>query len=308
MEGAKQMALKVKVDGWKLLDFVAASPPHSAKLLALRHANIAVVVDGSGTTFLAPGGLILAATKMIHSANAGAYLDKLVHITKFSRIIAQELIDAAYAKLEGAGGSLASIPTSNASVAGSPSEQIVALESIAAEQKAKKASQVAKSIAEAQGPIKAMDLLSNKKSKKVVPEPKAIQPWGVYQGSASDPVVPLRQGRFLYQPVSGQASRYFLVAADEALQVGARYEESHNKLSVRVEGQKLDVIADTLKEAGFKVVKSGAVPYASIHISSGPSNVYIQRDLGAVLGFIVGVHGHPWLTPPPMAAIVAAFH
>jgi len=110
--------------------------------------------------------------------------------------------------------------------------------------------------------------------------------------------VSLSDAGHLYQPVKGTSagSRYFLVAANDHLRVGARWRPTHNSLSIRVEGDSFAKHIGNIQAAGFDT-KHG---YASLHLSC-PTELVARKALGAViLGLGVTIE-----TPMPDLAVIA---
>ncbi len=131
------------------------------------------------------------------------------------------------------------------------------------------------------------------------PTPATVK-WPVFDKAKMKTAEPvqLSEAGQLYQPVKGTSagSRYFLVAANDQLRIGARWRPSHDSLSIRVEGDSFGKHQKNITEAGFDA-KSG---YASLHLSC-PNETVARKALGAVLlGLGVALE-----TPMPDLSVIA---
>ena len=110
--------------------------------------------------------------------------------------------------------------------------------------------------------------------------------------------VQLAEAVALYQPVRGTSanSRYFLVAANDYLRIGARWRPKHNSLSIRIEGEGFTKHKKNITEAGFEPKKD----YASLHLACTTETV-ARKALGAV---IMGL-GVTIETPIPDLSVIA---
>lgn len=112
------------------------------------------------------------------------------------------------------------------------------------------------------------------------------------------PLVKLIDATALYQPVSSSSagSRYFLVAGNEKIKVGARWKSG--TLSVRIEGTGMKELSSQLSDIGFD--DPGSQSYVSLHLSIGADDALARKALGAIL---LGL-GVPWRTAMPNLDVV----
>lgn len=149
-------------------------------------------------------------------------------------------------------------------------------------------------------PQSALAMLPKQKGEAGVPGPAPVLKWPIFDKAkmkTADPVS-LTEASALYQPVKGTSagSRYFLVAANDHLRIGARWRPAHHSLSIRVEGDGFSKYTGNVSAAGFDT-KSG---YASLHLSC-PTEIVARKALGAVLmGLGVNLE-----TPLPDLAVIA---
>ena len=96
------------------------------------------------------------------------------------------------------------------------------------------------------------------------------------------PLTKLRDATLLYQPVSGTSggSRYFMVAANQDLRIGARLHGG--TLSVRIEGPGWKKHVNGIKAVGFEKVDKDQ-DYASLHLNVGADAMLANKTFGAIL-------------------------
>jgi hypothetical protein len=121
--------------------------------------------------------------------------------------------------------------------------------------------------------------------------------WPVFDQKTmfSAPLTKLRDATLMYQPVSGTSggSRYFMVAANQDLQIGARWHGG--TLSVRIEGSGWKKHVSGIKAVGFEKIEGD---YASLHLNVGADALLANKTFGAIL---LGL-GIPIETPLPNLA------
>lgn len=86
----------------------------------------------------------------------------------------------------------------------------------------------------------------------------------------------------LYEPVSGSSinSTYYVVALGDGINIAVRYQS--DRLSVRVEGAKIETYADSLVACGLSYKKG---VYASAHYQA-LDHIIAVKTIGAILGMV----------------------